>query len=121
MRSPKLTAALKALPAERWTKTRLQRPGKHRDVSYVEDAVTIAGRRLRQLAVRGLGREHPTLLLTNQHDRTPKQLIERYGQRWGIENHLAEQIRAFHLDSLASQVPLAVDFDIALTVIADLI
>ena len=121
MRSPKLTAALEALPAERWTKTRLQRPGKHRDVSYVEDTVTIAGRRLRQLAVRGLGREHPTLLLTNQHDRTPKQLIERYGQRWGIENHLTEQIRAFHLDSLASQVPLAVDFDIALTVIADLI
>ncbi|MCA1678266.1 MAG: hypothetical protein LC777_04595, partial [Actinobacteria bacterium] len=49
-----------------------------------------------------------------------KQLIERYGQRWGIENHLAEQIRAFHLDSLCSQVPLAVDFDIALTILADL-
>jgi transposase len=121
MRSPKLTAALEALPAERWTKTRLERPGKHRDVSYLEDQVTIAGRRLRQLAVRGLGREHPTLVLTNQHDRTPKQLIERYGQRWGIENHLAEEIRALHLDSLCSQVPLAVDFDIALTVLADLV
>ena len=46
---------------------------------------------------------------------TVKQLIERYGQRWGIENQLAEQIRAFHLDSLCSQVPLAVDFDVALT------
>lgn len=121
MRSPKLTAQLEALPAERWTKTRLERPGKHRDVTYLEDAVTIAGRQLRQLAVRGLGREHPTLILTNQHDRTPKQLIERYGQRWGIENHLAEQIRAFHLDSLCSQVPLAVDFDVALTVLADLV
>ena len=68
-----------------------------------------------------LGREHPTLILTNQHQLTPKQLIERYGQRWGIENQLAEQIRAFHLDSLCSQVPLAVDFDVALTVLADIV
>ena len=71
--------------------------------------------------MQGLGREHPTLILTNQHQLTPKQLIERYGQRWGIENQLAEQIRAFHLDSLCSQVPLAVDFDVALTILADIV
>lgn len=52
---------------------------------------------------------------------TPNQLIERYGQRWGLENQLAEQIRAFHLDSLCSQVPLAVDFDVALTILADVV
>jgi hypothetical protein len=46
-------------------------------------------------------------------------VIERYARRWGIENHLAEQIRAFHLDSLAAQVPLSVDFDTTLTVLAD--
>ncbi len=50
---------------------------------------------------------------------TVKQLIERYGQRWGIEDD-RQQIRAFHLDSLCSQVPLAVDFDVALTVLADI-
>jgi hypothetical protein len=81
--------------------------------------VTIEGRAFRQLAVQGLGREQATLVLTNQQ-LSAKQLIERYGQRWGIENQLAEQIRAFHLDSLCSQVPLAVDFDVALTVLADL-
>ena len=118
-RSPKLIATLAALPPGAWTKTRLDRPGKHKNVSYHEDAVTIHGRALRQIAVNGLGREQATLLLTNQQQ-TVKQLIERYGQRWGIENHLAEQIRAFHLDSLCSQVPLAVDFDVALTILADL-
>jgi transposase len=118
-RSPKLIAALDALGAEAWTKTRLDRSGKHKTATYHEDPVTIKGHTFRQLAVRGLGREHATLLLTNQHQPTPKQLIERYGQRWGIENQLAEQIRAFHLDSLCSQVPLAVDFDVALTVLAD--
>ncbi|MGZ6590051.1 MAG: hypothetical protein ACXVHX_38115 [Solirubrobacteraceae bacterium] len=120
-RHPKLIEALEALPASAWTKTRLDRSGKHKTASYHEDPVTIKDRIFRQLAVQGLGREHPTLILTNQQQLTPKQLIERYGQRWGIENQLAEQIRAFHLDSLCSQVPLAVDFDVALTVLADIV
>jgi transposase len=120
-RSPKLIQALEQLPASAWTKTRLDRSGKHKTASYHEDAVTLKGRTFRQLAVKGLGREQPTLILTNRSDLTPKQLIERYAKRWGIENQLAEQIRAFHLDSLCSQVPLAVDFDVALTVLADIV
>ena len=119
-RSPALIAKLEALDAANWTKTRLDRPGKHRNVTYHEDAVKIKQRTFRQIAVNGLGRDQATLILTNQQQPTVKQLIERYGQRWGIENQLAEQIRAFHLDSLASQVPLAVDFDVALTVLADI-
>jgi transposase len=119
-RYPKLIQSLQALPASAWTKTRLDRSGKHKTANYHEDPVTIKGSTFRQLAVQ-LGRDQPTLILTNQQQLTPKQLIERYGQRWGIENQLAEQIRAFHLDSLCSQVPLAVDFDVALTVLADII
>jgi transposase len=120
-RSPKLIAELEALPASVWTKTRLDRAGKHKTATYHEHQVTLADRSFRQLAVQGLGRDHATLILTNQHQLTPKQLIERYGKRWGIENQLSEQIRAFHLDSLCSQVPLAVDFDVALTILADIV
>ena len=120
-RSPKLVATLQALPTSAWTRTRLDRSGKHKTASYHEDPVTLAGHGFRQLAVQGLGRDQPTLIITNQTTMTAKQLIERYAQRWGIENQLAEQIRAFHLDSLCSQVPLAVDFDVALTVLADII
>ena len=119
-RYPKLIQSLEQLPASAWTKTRLDRSGKHKTANYHEDPVTIKGSTFRQLAVQ-LGRDQPTLILTNHKQLTPKQLIERYGQRWGIENQLAEQIRAFHLDSLCSQVPLAVDFDVALTVLADII
>src|ERR1700689_1148753 len=110
---------MSARTASSWTKTRLARAGKHKLASYHEQKVTINDRVLRQLAVQGLGREHPTLILPNQQQLTPKELIERYGKRWGIENQLAEQIRAFHLDSLCSQVPPAVDFDVALTILAD--
>jgi transposase len=118
-RYPKLIGALEALPASAWTKTRLDRAGKHKTATYHQQQVTIKDRSFRQLAVRGLGHEQPTLILTNQPNLTPKQLIERYAKRWGIENQLAEQIRAFHLDSLCSQVPLAVDFDVTLTILAD--
>jgi hypothetical protein len=107
------------LPADDWAPVRLERPGKHRDVTVAEMTATIAKRQFRQLAVNGLGRDQPTLLLTNQRDRSAKQLIERYAKRWTIENQLAAQIRAFHLDALTSQVPLAVDLDTTLSVLCD--
>ncbi|MGH9185118.1 MAG: hypothetical protein ACRD0U_04775 [Acidimicrobiales bacterium] len=47
-----------------------------------------------------------------------KQIIERYARRMTIEQRLAEAIRAFHLDALSSAVPLNVDLDIVLSVLA---
>ena len=38
-----------------------------------------------------------------------------------MENHLGEQITFFHLDCLCSAVRLNVDFDLTLTVLADLL
>ena len=38
-----------------------------------------------------------------------------------MENHLGEQITFFHLDCLCSDVRLNVDFDLTLTVLADLL
>ena len=118
-RGSTLMSQVAALPDDAWQAVRLERPGKHRDVSVAEMTATINKREFRQLAVRGLGRDQPTLLLTNQPQRTPKQLIERYAKRWAIENSLAAQIRAFHLDALSSQVPLAVDLDTTLSVLCD--
>jgi transposase len=118
-RGATLMSRVAALPDDAWQPVRLERPGKHRDVSVAEMTATINKREFRQLAVRGLGRDQPTLLLTNQRQRTPKALIERYAKRWAIENSLAAQIRAFHLDALSSQVPLAVDLDTTLSVLCD--
>ncbi|MGB0091009.1 MAG: hypothetical protein WBP81_00490 [Solirubrobacteraceae bacterium] len=118
-RGGNIIKGIKALPDSNWTPVRLERPGKHRDVTVTESEVTLAKRSFRQLAIRGLGRDQPTLLLTNRRELTTKQLIERYAKRWLIENQLSAQIRAFHLDALSSQVPLAVDLDTTLSVICD--
>jgi hypothetical protein len=86
----------------------------------VEQRVTLRdyGKPLRQLVIRDLGHDEPTILLTNDDNASAKQLITRYARRMLIENGLADSVGFFHLDALSSAVALNVDFDVLLTVIA---
>ena len=117
-RNAKLTAALEALPDSAWTQITLQRRGPYAKPEVHEQNVTVRGCPvpLRQIAVRGLGHEHPTLILTNDTTSPPKRIVGRYAQRMRIEQRLAESIRSFHLDALSSAVALNVDLDTTLTV-----
>lgn len=117
-RSPKLIADLAALPAEQWTTIRLERRGPHTHPQVHESEVSVRGCpvALRQLAVRGLGHEQPTLLITNDPDAPAARLVARYARRMAIEQRLAEAIRSFHLDALSSAVALNVDLDVTLTI-----
>jgi hypothetical protein len=47
-----------------------------------------------------------------------KQVIETYSRRMNIEQRLAEAIRSFGLDALAGAVPLNIDLDVVLSVLA---
>jgi hypothetical protein len=50
---------------------------RHKNIRYIEQIVHVAGYEgdLRQIAVTGLGRDKPTLLLTNDRDETARQII----------------------------------------------
>jgi hypothetical protein len=72
----------------------------------------------RQLVVTGLGHHTPTVIITNDHDKPVKALIEHYARRMTIEQRLAEIIRAFCLDALSGAVNLNVDLDVVLCVLA---
>jgi transposase-like protein len=117
-RNAKLTAQLQALPDSAWTQITLDRRGPHAKPEVHEHDVTVRGCpiALRQIAVRGLGHEHPTLILTNDRTNAPKWIVGRYAKRMRIEQRLAESIRSFHLDALSSAVALNVDLDSTLTV-----
>jgi hypothetical protein len=80
--------------------------------------VRLEGHTFRQLFVRDLGHEEPTILLTNDQRTTPQKLLTRYAQRMLIENALSDAVRFFHMDALSSAVGLKVDFDMALLVVA---
>jgi hypothetical protein len=74
---------------------------------------------LRQIAVAGLGRERPTLLLSSNFEETPRESIIRYAGRNRGEGGLGVSVNFFHLDCLAGEVRLKVDLDAAMTVIAN--
>ena len=61
---------------------------------------------LRQLFIKDLGHEQPTVLLTNDLRATPSALIIRYARRMLIENGLADAVNFLHLDALSSAVAL---------------
>ena len=121
-RTPTLTARLHAEPASAWTPLTVTRAGgKTRRVKVIDEPTTKLSTypgTLRQLAVAGHGHDEPTILITNQQSMPAKQVIETYSRRMNIEQRLAETIRSFHLDSLTGAVPLNIDLDVVLTVLA---
>jgi hypothetical protein len=120
MRSPALLAYINRLTPADYKTVTLDRAGKHTK-PRVHESVGVKLHNypgtVRQLVVTGLGREAPTVIITNDHTTPAKQLIERYARRMGIEQRLAEIIRAFHADALSSAVNLNVDLDIMLCVL----
>lgn len=77
------------------------------------------GGNLRQIIVTGTGRELPMLIITNDFETSAKEIIETYALRWLIENNIQENIDFFSLNALSSPVIVKVDFDIAMTLIAN--
>jgi transposase len=121
MRSTALLTQINALTGKDFKTITLNRPGRFNrpHVHETTDArITNYPDPVRQLIVTGLGRDAPTVIITNDHDLTVKSLIEHYARRMTIEQRLAEIIQAFHTDALSSTVNLNVDLDIMLCVLA---
>lgn len=120
-RSDKMLKALDQLPESAWRQVRL------RNVTRAFSTPKVLDQRvelrdyegpIRQLSIRELGHDKPTILLTNQDRRSPSTLIERYAQRMLIENGIADGIDFFHMDALSSAVAMKVNCDLQLTLMA---
>jgi hypothetical protein len=121
MRSPALMKQISALTGKDFRQITLNRPGRHNKPKVHESAavkLTSYPGTVRQLIVTGLGREAPTVIITNDDDITTKALIGQYARRMTIEQRLAEIIQAFCADALSSTVNLNVDLDVVLCVLA---
>jgi len=120
-RSPKLLKEIYATPRSAWRRIQLEGVGRlYRTPRILDRRITLAGYKgpLRQLSILDLGHEAPTVLLTNQLQRAPAKLIERYARRMVIENSIAEGINFFHMDALSSAVAMKVNCDLQLTLMA---
>jgi len=121
-RGSSILRRLSALPSCDWTGAVIDIPRRrHQRIRYVDERVTLKGYEgdARQIAVKGLGRKHPTLFLTNNFETSPRELVTNYARRNGVEDALGSSVNFFHLDCLSSEVRLNVDLDTVLTVLAN--
>src|SRR5487761_1786279 len=121
MRSRALVTYINSLTSKDFKTITLDRPGPYNRPRVHEDPavkLTSYPGTVRQLVVTGLGRDNPTVIISNDDDTNTRALIEQYARRMTIEQRLAEIIRAFCADALSSTVNLNVDLDIMLAVLA---
>jgi hypothetical protein len=105
-----------------WTSATIDIPKRrNKRIHYLDESIQLDEYEgtLRQIVVTGLGREQPTLFLTNHANVSPRDMIMNYARRNGIEDGLGTNVNFFHMDNLSSEVRLNVDLDVTLTVIAN--
>lgn len=113
---------LRKRPTSDWKSAVIDIPKRrHKRIRYFEENITLDDYdgTVRQIAVTGLGREQPTLFLSNHPDASVRDIIMNYARRNGIEDGLGTNVNFFHMDNLSSEVRLNVDLDVTLTVIAN--
>ena len=87
-RGKKELARLAALPASGWKTATIARSGRYRRPRLHEDMIKLKdiSSKVRQIAVKNIGRDEPTLLITNDVTTAGKNLFARYAERMMVEN-----------------------------------
>lgn len=120
-RSRKMLGEIFSQPASAWRRITLNSLTRaFRTPRVLDEKIRIKGYDgdLRQVTVKDLGHEEPTIILTNNLSIKCPTLVTRYAQRMLIENGISDAIQFFHLDALSSMVGLKIDFDLQITLMA---
>ncbi len=120
-RDPKLLAQIRALPASAWRRIELHNIARaYRTPRTWDQRIRLRDYHgpIRQIVLTDLGHEEPTVLLTNQLQRSAVTLVGRYAQRMIIDNGIADSVDFFHMDALSSAVAMKVSCDLQLTLMA---
>ena len=120
-RTKRVVAAVRAAPNHDWQSVCLTSAGREfRRPRALDQCLDLPGypQPIRQIAVDNIGAHGPILLLTNRFQDPVAELVDRYARRVRIENALADTIDFFHLDALSSGVPVKVEVDLQLTLLA---
>lgn len=121
-RGPALLRRLAERPAADWQTVVIDIPKRrHQRIHILEEPVTLTDYDglVRQVAAKNLGRQQPTLFLSNNFSHSARELLTGYAYRNRVEDGLGDSVNFFHLDCLSSDVRLNVDLDATLTVLAN--
>jgi hypothetical protein len=120
-RSPGLVKDIANIAPSAWreiTLTKVER--KYRNPKVIDRVITSIkdyGQPIRQVIVKDLGHENPTVIITNDKKISVPDLITRYALRMLIENSISNGVRFFHTTALSSAVAIRIDFDVILTLV----
>lgn len=120
-RSPNLVKNMANIAPSAWREITLQKvERKFRNPKVIDQMITTIkdyGHPIRQVIVKDLGHENPTVIITNDKKISVPDLLTRYALRMLIENSIANGVRFFHTTALSSAVAIRVDFDVVLTLV----
>lgn len=119
-RTPNVLKEIANTPPSAWRKIELKNVArKYKTPKVIDRQTTIKGYEgnLRQIFVKDLGHDLPTIIITNDTKTSCSELITRYALRMLIENSIAHAVDFFHTTALSSSVAIRIDLDVLLTII----
>jgi transposase len=119
-RTPNVLKELASIPPSGWRKIELKNvERKYRTPKVIDRQTAIKDYEgsIRQIFVKDLGHELPTIIITNDKKTSCSDLISRYALRMLIENSIANAVAFFHTNALSSSVAIRIDFDVLLTLV----
>jgi hypothetical protein len=119
-RTPNVLKGISSEPLSAWRKIELKNvERKYRTPKVIDRQTSIKGYggSLRQIFVKDLGHDLPTIIITNDKKTSCSDLITRYALRMLIENAIANAVDFFHTTALSSSVAIRIDLDVLLTLI----
>jgi transposase len=119
-RTPNVLKELASASPSAWRKIELKNvERKYRTPKVIERETEIRDYigRIRQIFVKDLGHDLPTIIITNDKKTSCSDLISRYALRMLIENSIANAVAFFHTTALSSSVAIRIDFDVLLTLV----
>jgi len=119
-RTPNVLKDLASISPSGWRKIELKNvERKYRTPKVIDRETEIRdyGGSIRQIFVKDLGHELPTIIITNDKKTSCSDLISRYALRMLIENSIANAVAFFHTTALSSSVAIRIDLDVLLTLV----
>lgn len=120
-RGVQLVQETEKIPADQWKRLTIDTvKRKYKNPQVYDSKVFLKGYgEIRQVIMRGNGREEPAFFITNDYKSSVSEIIMRYSKRWRVENSIKEAISFFCLNALSSPILIKIHFDVVLTMIAD--
>ena len=120
-RGQKMIDYAMSIPDSEWKRVKIDTPKRKYKNPLVHDSIIDLENYgvIRQLIMKGNGREKPAFFVTNDFKTDTTDLVQKYPKRWRIENSIEEAISFFNLNALSSPILIKIHFDVVLTMIAD--